>query len=94
MHSTESALLKVFNDIFLATDSGDSVILVLLDLTAAFDTLDHEIRISCLEQRVGIKGQHSNGSGRTWKVGLSVSAVVTLNPPPLLSPVGFRRAQF
>lgn len=34
LHSTESALLKVFNDIFLATDSGDCVILVLLDLTA------------------------------------------------------------
>lgn len=31
LHSTESALLKVFNDIFLATDSGDNVILVLLD---------------------------------------------------------------
>ncbi len=56
LHSTESALLKVFNDIFLATDTGDCVILVLLDLTAAFDTVDHEILISRLEQWVGIKG--------------------------------------
>lgn len=37
----------LFNDIFIATDSGDCVILVLLDLTAAFDTVDHEI--TCLE---------------------------------------------
>ena len=43
LHSTESALLRVFNYIFLATDSGDRVILVLLDLTAAFDTVDHAI---------------------------------------------------
>ncbi len=56
LHSTESALLKVFNDILLATDAGDCVILVLLDLTAAFDTVDHEILISRLEQWVGIKG--------------------------------------
>lgn len=56
LHSTESAILRVFNDIFLATDSGDCVILVLLDLTAAFDTVDHEILISRLEQWVGIRG--------------------------------------
>lgn len=55
-HSTESALLKVFNDIFLALDKGDCVILVLLDLSAAFDMIDHEILISCLENLVGLKG--------------------------------------
>lgn len=43
--STESALLGVLNDIFMATDSGDSVLLVLLDLTAAFDTVNHELLI-------------------------------------------------
>uniref|UniRef100_A0A671UFZ1 Reverse transcriptase domain-containing protein n=1 Tax=Sparus aurata TaxID=8175 RepID=A0A671UFZ1_SPAAU len=56
LHSTESALLRVFNDIFLATDSGDCVILVLLDLTAAFDTVDHDILITRLKQWVGIRG--------------------------------------
>ncbi len=56
LHSTESTLLQVFNDIILATDTGDCVILVLLDLTAAFDTVDHEILIFRLEQWVGIKG--------------------------------------
>lgn len=54
-HSTESPLLRVFNYILLAAASGDCVLLVLVDL-AAFDTADHEILISSLEQWVGITG--------------------------------------
>ena len=54
-HSTESALLRVFNDVLLTTDRGDSVILLLLDLSSAFDTLDHKTLISRLEQYVGVR---------------------------------------
>uniref|UniRef100_A0A3B4X257 Reverse transcriptase domain-containing protein n=1 Tax=Seriola lalandi dorsalis TaxID=1841481 RepID=A0A3B4X257_SERLL len=56
LHSTESALLRVFNDILLTCDSGECAVLVLLDLTAAFDTVDHDILISRLEQWAGISG--------------------------------------
>ena len=43
LHSTETALLPVQNDISQAVDSVDRAILVLLDLSAAFDTIDHEV---------------------------------------------------
>uniref|UniRef100_A0A3B3Y8S9 Reverse transcriptase domain-containing protein n=1 Tax=Poecilia mexicana TaxID=48701 RepID=A0A3B3Y8S9_9TELE len=56
LHSTESALIRVFNDILLACDSGNHVVLILLDLTAAFDTVDHDILISRLHHVVGIGG--------------------------------------
>ncbi len=55
LHSTESALLKVTNDIMLATDNGSAVALVLLDLSSAFDIVDHTILISQLENLVGIQ---------------------------------------
>ena len=54
-HSTETALLKVYNDIMWSIDSGDDVILCLLDLSAAFDMIDHTILINRLEKRFGIK---------------------------------------
>ena len=45
-HSTETAVLKVLSDILLAIDSGDLSALVLLDLSAAFDTVDHDVSTS------------------------------------------------
>ena len=48
-HSTETALLRVFNDLLLTADSGNSAVLILLDLTAAFDTFDHQTLLSQLE---------------------------------------------
>ena len=38
-HSTETALIKVQNDILSAVDTGSSAILLMLDLSAAFDTI-------------------------------------------------------
>ena len=44
-HSTETALLRVQNDIVCPLDQNKSDISLLLDLSAAFDTVDHEILI-------------------------------------------------
>ena len=53
---TESALLKVFNDINAAIDNPHECVLVLLDLSAAFDTIDHKILINRLDNKHGISG--------------------------------------
>ena len=56
IHSTETYLLRVQNDILQSLDKKKSVILVLLDLSAAFDTVGHDILLSRLEERFGVSG--------------------------------------
>ena len=55
-HSTETALLKVKMDILKAMDNQEVTCLVLLDLSAVFDTVDHKILLERLENYFGITG--------------------------------------
>ncbi len=57
-HSTETALLKVQNDILMEMDKDNAVLLVLLELSAVFDTIDQEILLKRLSTRCGIEVLH------------------------------------
>ena len=55
-HSTETALLCIKNEMHLSLSKGMPTALVLLDLFAAFDTIDHDTLLSCLMSRFGFAG--------------------------------------
>jgi hypothetical protein len=54
-YSTETALVRLHNDIVTAIDHGEVGALVLLDLSAAFETVDHTILIDVLRERFGVE---------------------------------------
>ena len=53
-HSTETAMLCVHNDIVCAVDEKRIAALVLLDLSAAFDTVHHSTLLTVLQRRSGV----------------------------------------
>ena len=55
-HSTETAILKIHNDIIEGLDAGKCTVLSSLDLSAAFDTVDHTICIRRLSHLYGVDG--------------------------------------
>ena len=55
-HSTETALLRVHNDISVSLDKGHVTALTLLDLSAAFDTIDHNTLTNRLAEWYGVSG--------------------------------------
>ena len=56
-YSTESALLKVHNDIIISMDNGEVTALTLLDLSAVFGTITHATLTNILSDCYGISGQ-------------------------------------
>jgi len=53
-HSTETAVLRVLSDIWLAIDRGELAALILLDLSAALDTVDYNVLLQRLQKSFGI----------------------------------------
>ncbi len=83
-HSTETAVVKVYNDIVLALDSGLITALLLLDFSAAFDCVDHGILLRLLEYQFGITSTalhwiSSFLSSRSCKIHLGAQTSKTYN---------------
>ena len=84
-HSTETAVLKVLSDAYAAADGKQVTLLCLLDLSAAFDTVDHAILLDRLRHTYGLRGSvlgwfQSYLSGRSQSVSYNgqLSAAVTI----------------
>jgi len=84
-HSTETALLRVRNDILSAMDKQQVTLLIMLDLSSAFDTIDHEILFKRLSDRLGIQGHalqwiksYLTGRGQYISINGETSEVVPL----------------
>ena len=56
-HSTESSLLSTMDNIFNSSDQGSSTLLISLDLSAAFDTIDHPTLLNRLKHSFGLTDQ-------------------------------------
>jgi len=84
LHSTETAMTKVVNDLLLAADSGNPSVLLSLDISAAFDTLDHSRLLQRATEVFGFTGNvrvwlGSYLSGRTSYVSVGGSCSSTTN---------------
>lgn len=55
-HSTETALLRVQNNLLRTLDDGNEALLIFLDCSATFDTIDHRKLLHRLVSRFGFSG--------------------------------------
>ena len=54
-HSTETLIIKITNDVLIASDERTATVVMLLDLSAAFDTVDHDLLLKILYKEIGIR---------------------------------------
>lgn len=82
-HSTETALLRMLNDAYCTADNRARTLLIQLDLSAAFDTIDHNTLLRRLENTFGLSGSvirwvqsYVNSRSQFVRVGQEQSATV------------------
>jgi len=85
-HSTETALLDVLDGVYMAVDDKQVTVLIGLDLSAAFDTVDHKVLLQHLRPEFGVTATlltwiHSYLEGQTQyvKLGQHQSPAFRLN---------------
>ena len=55
-YSTETSLIKLCNDLLWSMERQEATMVVLLDLSAAFDTVDHDLLLRIFQNRFGLMG--------------------------------------
>eukprot|EP00116_Pleurobrachia_bachei_P002647 sb/3462909/ len=99
-HSVETTTVKILDDLLLLTDDNSKAVLLLLDLSAAFDTIDHGRLLKKLQNNYGIGGKvlewfRSYLTGRTSSVRIgntsSTPRDITIGVPQgsILGPILF-----
>ena len=68
LHSTATALFKVHNDLLLAVDKGHEIVLVMLDYSAAFGTINQRCLVERFCHTFGIGGTSSNSLHHTLNI--------------------------
>ena len=56
-YSTETVLIRLMNDLLVASEEKSATVVMMLDLSAAFDLVDHDLLLKILAKEIGIKGQ-------------------------------------
>ena len=54
--STETLLVRIWNDLLVASDEKSANVVMMLDLSAAFDTVDHDLLLHILMKEIGLRG--------------------------------------
>ena len=91
-HSVETTLLALQSELLVVLDSGREAYLVLLDLSAAFDTVDHDLLLNILNKSYNVNGTalqwfSSYLKGRSFKVRMGTE-YSTSKPLPMGVPQG------
>ena len=90
-HSTETAVLKVVSDALSAAKNGEVALLGMLDMSAAFDTVDHDILLKKLHMLFGIRGAAPSWISSFVRQGRKQSPLTAKYPKRRWSPVVFPR---
>ena len=93
-HSCETVLSTVYNDIVTTIGRGNGAMLVFLDLSAAFDTIDHDNLFCILEKYVGICGNALKLIKLYFLIVLTVFKLIMFCLILLILFVVFLKAQF
>jgi len=78
-HSTETALLEILDRVYTAADDKQVIVLISLDMSAAFDAVDHEVLLQRLQSKFGVTDV---GSVPMLKIVRSLSSLASTSRQP------------